>query len=70
MLVYAPRNLEEVEVVMRIVGAGMGRASGGEMGWVDRAAECTKGVVVDKELAVKAMKDWADLGKERERVLK
>ncbi|KAF8448549.1 hypothetical protein BGX38DRAFT_1067071, partial [Terfezia claveryi] len=28
MLVYAPRNLEEVEVVMRIVGAGMGWASG------------------------------------------
>jgi len=71
MLVYAPRNLEEVEVVMRIMGAGMGWASGGgEPGWVERAAECTKEVVVEKELAVKAMKDWADMGKERGRVLK
>lgn len=69
MMVYAPRNLEELEVVMRIVGAGMGWASG-EKGWVEKAGECARGVALEKELAVKLMEDWADLEKERLRVLK
>ena len=60
-LLYAPRSLEEVEIVMRIVGAGIGWRAG-------MRVECTKGMVVEKKLAVKVMKGWADLDEERGRV--
>lgn len=69
MIIYAPRNLEEIETVMRIVGAGIGWKSGGANGWVERAAKCAREVVVEKESAGKTMEDWADLEKERLRVM-
>ena len=73
MLLYAPRTPEEVEVLMRIVGAGMGWAMGGEKGWVDKAGECARQVCKlgqkDAVQAKEIMEQCGDMEKERLRVI-
>lgn len=73
MLLYAPRTAQEVEVLMKIVGAGMGWATGGEKGWVDRAGECAREVCKmgqrDSVLAKEMIEQWGDMEKERLRVI-
>ena len=72
-LLYAPRTAEEVEVLMRIVGAGMGWATGGEKGWVDRAGECAREVckIGQKEavLVEEMVEQWGDMEKERLKII-
>ena len=67
MLLYAPRTVEEVEILMRIVGAGMGWAMGGEKGWVNRAGDCAREVckIGQKDIMPEMMEQWGDMEKER-----